>query len=118
MRFEDYRRYDGLGLAQLVASRQVSPGEVLEAAIARADAVGPKLNAIVTRMDSIARERAAPNLAGPFGGVPFLVKDLGQEYAGVPCSYGSRGLKDCGYKPPHHAEIVERWLKAGVVVMG
>ena len=118
MRFEDYRRYDGLGLAGLIAARQVSTAEVLEAALTRADAVGASINAIVTRMDAIARERAASNLTGPFAGTPFVVKDLAQEYAGVACSYGSRGLKTIAYTPDHHAEITARWLDAGVVILG
>lgn len=118
MRFEEYRRHDGLGLAKLIAERQVSAAEVLEAAIARAEAVDPRLNAIVTRMDEIARERARHSLTGAFAGVPFLEKDLGQEYAGVPCSYGSRGPKRMSFAPPLHAEITERWLKAGALIFG
>ena len=69
-------------------------------------------------MDSIARERAREHLTGPFAGVPFLEKDLGQEYAGVPCSYGSRGPKRTGFAPSVHTEITERWLKAGVLIFG
>ncbi len=118
MRFDEYSRCDGLRLAQLVADREISAAEALEAAIARAEAINPRLNAIVARMDSIARERAREPLSGPFAGVPFLEKDLGQEYAGVPCSYGSRGLKRTGFAPSVHAEITERWLKAGVLIFG
>ncbi len=118
MRFDEYRSYDGLGLAKLIAEGQVSAAEVLEAAIARAEAVNPRLNAIVTRMDEIARERAHHSLTGVFAGVPFLEKDLGQEYAGVPCSYGSRGLKRTGFAPAVHSEITERWLKAGALIFG
>ena len=118
MRFDDYRRYDGLGLAELIRAREVSASEVLEAALARAEAVGPQLNAIVIPMDEIARERAATSPKGPFGGVPFALKDVGQEYAGALCTYGSRGLKECGYRPAGHAEITARWLKAGLVMLG
>ncbi len=118
MRFDEYCRCDGLRLAQLIADREISAAEALEAAIARADAVNPRLNAIVVRMDSIASERAREPLTGPFAGVPFLEKDLGQEYAGVPCSYGSRGPKRTGFAPSVHAEITERWLKAGVLIFG
>ena len=118
MRFDEYCRCDGLRLAQLVADREISAAEALEAAIARAEAINPRLNAIVVRMDSIARKRAIEPLTGPFAGVPFLEKDLGQEYAGVPCSYGSRGPKRTGFVPPVHAEITERWLNAGALIFG
>ena len=118
MRFDEYRRCDGLRLAQLVADGEVSAAEALEAAIARAEEISPRLNAVVAWMESIARKRAREPLTGPFAGVPFLEKDLGQEYAGVPCSYGSRGPKRTGFVPSLHAEITERWLKAGAVIFG
>ena len=55
--------------------------------------MNPTLNAVVADLDEAADARAAdPTLAGPFAGVPFLVKDLGQEYAGYPTSNGSRAL--------------------------
>jgi amidase len=118
MRFDEYRRYDGLGLAELIANKEIPASEALEAALSRADDVGPKLNAIVTRADAQARERAAADPTGLFGGVPFLVKDLAQEQQGILCSYGCQGLKERGYAPPYTAEIVARWLRAGLVIFG
>jgi len=115
---EEYRRHDALGLAELVRSRQVSASELLEAAIARSAEVNPKLNAIIIPMHELARERAQQNLEGPFAGVPFLTKDLFQEYAGVQTAFGCKGLKAAHYKPDIHAEITARWLKAGAVVFG
>ena len=47
MRFEEYRRYDAVALADLVGKGEVSAGELLDVAIARAEAVNPKINAIV-----------------------------------------------------------------------
>ena len=70
--------YDGLGLAELIRRKDVSAKELLDAAIARADALNPALNAIVTRLDDQARAAIAAGLpAGPFTGVPYLLKDLG-----------------------------------------
>ncbi|WP_043114285.1 amidase [Solimonas soli] len=114
----DYARHDGLGLAELVRRREVTPLELLETAIAAAGKVNPQINAIVTPMHDIARARAAEPLAGPFAGVPFLAKDIFQEYAGVPASYGNRALKDARFAPQEHAEMIVRWLRAGVVVFG
>ncbi|MES2489918.1 MAG: amidase [Pseudomonadota bacterium] len=118
MSAEEYRRHDALALAELVRSRQVSASELLETALARSAAVNPKLNAIIIPMHEIARERAKQSLEGAFAGVPFLTKDLFQEYAGVQTAYGCKGLKAANYKPDAHAEITARWLRAGAVIFG
>ena len=57
MKFSEYVRYDGLGLAQLVKSKQVTAQELLETAHARAEQVNPKLNAIVIPMYEHARNK-------------------------------------------------------------
>lgn len=115
----EYRKYDGLGLAELVRRKEVTPLELLDAAIARAEGVNPKLNALITPMFELARKRAREDvLEGPFAGVPFLIKDLFQEYAGVPTAYGCKALKTMRYTPTEHAEITARWLKAGTVIFG
>ncbi|MFN9972586.1 MAG: amidase family protein, partial [Phycisphaerae bacterium] len=75
MSFAEYSQHDVLGLAALVASKQVSPLELVEAAIARIEKHNPKLNAIVYRTFDRARSAASLPQRGPFGGVPFLLKD-------------------------------------------
>lgn len=116
MGFAEYDRYDGLGLAALVAEGEVTASELLEEAIARAERVNPRLNAIVLKMYDDARERAGRAPSGPFGGVPFLLKDLAAGYAGVPLQSGSRMYR--GYIPAEHSELVRRYLDAGLVVFG
>ena len=116
--FKEYGNHDALGLAELVRAKQVSAPELLEAAIARAEAVNPKLNAIIIPMHDLARARAKEALAGPFAGVPFLTKDLFQEYAGVRTAYGCKALKAANYTAAEHSEIVRRWLAAGAVIFG
>lgn len=116
MRFDEFRRHDALGLADLVSGGEVSPVELLDVAVQRADSVNPALNAVVRRMDGQARARATGELTGPFAGVPFLLKDLGQDYRGIPTSGGSRPL--AGLPAPEHATVVQRWLDAGLVVFG
>ena len=94
--FADYEQYDGLALAELVGTRQVSAAELLEAAIARIDARNPELNAVVHTMYDQARAvlaRGTPG-GGPFAGVPFLLKDLLAMYAGVPTSAGNKLLRN------------------------
>lgn len=116
MNFEEYRQYDALGLAELVQRREVTPAELLDLAIARADAVNPKINAVVHRFDDRARSQIAGGLQGPFAGVPFLLKDLMASYAGEPLRSGSRFLAD--FVPPHDSELVRRYKAAGLVIFG
>lgn len=113
---QDYLRHDALGLAELVAAGEVSAAELLEAAISRAGQVNPRINALVIPMFEQARSRVREPLAGPFAGVPFLIKDIIQDYAGVPATSGSRALRD--WKPPSHASYTQRCLDAGLVIFG
>lgn len=113
---KDYAQYDATGLAGLVQSRQVSAAELLKAAIERADAVEPKLNAIVQRLDALGRSTAGGALTGPFAGVPFLLKDYGQELDGVPSICGSAALKN---HPAHgDSSYTARCKAAGLVIFG
>lgn len=113
---EQYQQYDATGLSELVARREVSPRELLDAAIARCEAVNPSINAVCGPMFEIARERCEEALAGPFAGVPFLLKDIGHHYAGQPTTAGSRALRN--FAPAEHSEYVRRCLAAGLVVFG
>jgi amidase len=114
----EYIRLDAVAQAELVVRRELSGSELLEAAILRAEKLNPRLNAIVIPMHDIARARAREPLTGPFAGVPFLLKDLHQDYAGVLATSGSRGLRRVGAVPDRHSEIVERNLAAGLVIFG
>lgn len=115
--FPEYDEYDALGLAELVKDREVRPAELLEAAIARAEAVDPTLNPLVYKMYDQARKMAAQDLpAGSFQGVPFLIKDLIQRIPGVPTQMGSRFWQ--GWVPEEPTTLYRRWLDAGVVPFG
>ncbi|MBO2456006.1 amidase [Actinomadura violacea] len=116
MEYAEYRARDAVGLAALVTAGETTSAELLDAAIARADAVNAKINAIVRPMHDLARARAAEPPAGPFAGVPFLLKDLSQDYAGLPTGSGNRALREI--PAAEHAEVVRRWLDAGLVVFG
>ena len=115
--FSDYQSYDALGLAGLIAKREVKASEVLAAAIERLEAVNPELNAVVHKMyDEAERSIAAGLPEGPLSGVPFLLKDLGALYAGQPTSFGS-ALYD-GFVADHDSTLVERYRAAGLVIFG
>jgi len=114
---ETYLTSDATTMAGLVADGQVSATEMLALARERCDAVNPVINAVVRPMAEVADARAAdPDLSGPFAGVPFLVKDLAQEYAGFPTSGGSRSLAED--VADRHALVTQRFLDAGLVVFG
>ncbi|MBN2283003.1 MAG: amidase [Deltaproteobacteria bacterium] len=115
--FKEYDRYDGLGLAGLIRKKEMSPSEVCEAAIGRIEAINPQLNAVITPMYDRGREAVSRGLPdGPFAGVPFLLKDLLQAYAGVPLTSGSKACKN--YIPDFDSELVKRFKKAGTVILG
>ena len=109
---------DATAQAELVRRKEVKPIELVEAAIERIERLNPELNAVVTAMYDLAREAAAGALPdGPFAGVPFLLKDLLAEYAGVPLTEGSTFLAG-HYVPDHDSELVARDKRAGLIVVG
>lgn len=112
MRFDEYRSHDATGLAKLVADKQVRAADLLALAAERAAEVNPKINAIVRDVPATPTD----DLTGPFAGVPFLIKDIAQDYAGLPSSNGSRALKDV--PAAEHATVVRRWIDAGLVIFG
>ncbi len=115
--FAEYDRLDALAQAHLVRTGQLTATELCVAAAARAEAVNPQINAVVHALYEPARQRAAAGLpAGPFGGVPFLLKDFGAQYAGVPHTSGSRALR--GFVPTEDAELVRRWQAVGLNILG
>ena len=89
-KFKEYDSYDGLGMAELVRKKDVSPADLYEEAISRIEKLNPQLNAVIAPIFDLAQkdiEKGLPD--GPFTGVPFLLKDLVAAYAGVPLTGGS-----------------------------
>jgi amidase len=115
--FPEFHKYDGLGLGELVRTRQISPVELIEEAINRIEAHNPKINAVIYKMYDQARMAAKGDLPdSPFKGVPFLQKDMHATVEGVPTSCGTRLLKDI--PQPHDSEIVHRYRAAGIIILG
>jgi len=107
---------DLMGQAALVKSRDATPLELVDAAIARIEAVNPKLNAVVTECFDLARSRArGPLPAGPLSGVPYLIKDL-NDLAGVRTTMGSRQLAT--QIATGNASLSQAALDAGMIVIG
>jgi amidase len=117
MSFAEYGDYDGTGLAHLVRRGEVSPCELLEEAITRAEKHNPTLNAIVYKAYDEARRSAKSKLSdGPFKGVPFLIKDIGMAVANWPMTNGSALL--AGYISPEDSELTRRYRASGMVLFG
>lgn len=113
---EEYAKLDGLALADLVRRKQVTASELVEIAIAAIERLDPRLNAVPIRAFEMARARAKEKLTGAFAGVPFLAKDLGLEWQGLPVRQGSRYFMD--YVPAWDADLARRWRQAGAIPLG
>lgn len=113
---DDYVQFDGLGLAELVRTRAVSPAELVAAAQQATAQVDSCLNAVVLDMsDSASLTLRAGLPTGPFTGVPLMIKDFVCNYAGVPTRFGSRLFE--GLVPDHDSETMARFKRAGFVTI-
>ncbi len=116
-KFDEYSFMDATALAELVLTKEVMPIELVDAAIDMIERINPILNAVITPMFDIARKEAERDLPdGPFKGVPFLLKDLVAEYAGVRICEGSDFLGD--FVSDSDSELVTRLKRAGLVILG
>ncbi len=116
MKSSEYLQHDATGLATLVARGETTAQELLDLALKQSAAAQPKTNAICRLMEGEARAQLKKQLIGPFAGVPFLLKDCAQDYAGLPTTYGSRSM--AGVVAGEHAYVVRRYLEAGLLIFG
>ena len=82
-------KLDGLGQAELIRRGELAPDELTRATLRRIERLNPDLNAVSAIYEKRALERAGQPLAGPFAGVPLLIKDL-LPYPGMVNTMGSR----------------------------
>ncbi|MYW03851.1 amidase family protein, partial [Streptomyces sp. SID3343] len=109
--------HDAVGLAALVRKGAVTPTEILDAVITRVEERDPTLRAFVSTRWEAARVEAGGDLPeGPLRGVPFAVKDLGCDVAGLPSTQGSRLFADA--VAARDGELTTRYRRAGLVVVG
>ena len=117
--FAEYERFDATALAELVRKGEVHPSELVDAAIARIERWNPQINAVVTPLFEQAPAAAKESLPeGVFGGVPFLVKDLGAggSLGGVRMTMGTAFMSR--FVPDHDSELVKRLKRAGLIILG
>jgi amidase len=114
---EEFGSFDAMALAGLVRQKHLKAIEIVDAAIESIERLNPSLNAVVTPMYEQARKVANREMSdGPFAGVPFLLKDLGAPYAGVPMTMGSAAMRQ--FVPDHDSELVARLKRAGLIILG
>lgn len=116
MPFAEYAQHDAVGLAELVRTGQVSAIEVVDAAIACAERIDPKVKAIVYRAFEQARDHAIAEPIGPLAGVPMLIKDLGLKVAAWPRTSGSRFCANV--VDDEDDGLVGRYRDTGAVLLG
>ena len=114
---DDTAWLDATGQAELIRSKEVSPAELVDAAIGRIEKLNPELNAVIHELFAAARDQASGALPdGPFRGVPFLLKDLAAELAGTPFNEGLAFSGD--YRSPTTQTLTQRYIDAGFVICG
>jgi amidase len=110
---------DATAQAQLVRDGEASAAELVEAAIARIEAVDGEIGAVIHPLFEEGLEAANGELHdGPFKGVPFLLKDLGAAFAGQPLHMGMQYLKDRDFRAPMDTYLAQRFRQAGLVTIG
>jgi len=91
MKITEYASLDGLGLADLVRRREITPRGLAQTALTAIEAIDPEVRAVVEiyrdSIDSLDEGRLGD---GPYRGVPFLIKDVTPHFGGRKLEYGSR----------------------------
>ena len=117
---DDLALLDATAQAELVRGGEVSPPELVDAAIARIEKLDGELNAVVIprfeRARAVAGRDDLPD--APFRGVPFLTKDLWCLTRGEPLTNGMRFLKEAGFVASDDSHLARRWRTAGFVNLG
>ncbi|HFI0025565.1 TPA: amidase [Streptococcus suis] len=109
---------DATAMAQAVNQKQVSAKELVQEAIDRIEKLNSDLNAVVSKQYEEALKEAEKEdyLGKPFAGVPFLLKDLGQNEAGQLTTAGSRLFQD--YRAGYTDKLVQAFKNLGFIILG
>jgi amidase len=116
---DELGRLDATAQAELVRAGEVTPAELVEAAVGRVEATNGEVNAVIHPLFEEGLEAARGELPeGPFRGVPFLLKDLGAAFAGQPLHLGMSYLKERDFRAPLDTYLAQRFRDAGLVTIG
>jgi amidase len=120
---DELANLDATEQAELIRRKEVSPVELVDAAISRIEKVNPQLNAVITPLFDKARAQAQESRGsslsdGPFWGVPFLLKDLVCATGGDPIYDGMRLLRDARFVAPYDTYLAAKFRAAGFICLG
>lgn len=117
---DDLWRLDATGQAELVRRGEVTPEELIDAAVARIERLNPLINAVIALFPEVARRHARDRRGArePFFGVPILLKDAVQELAGTPYALGTPVLREIGHVSTRTTEFTRRLRGAGFAILG
>lgn len=107
--------HDAVGLAQLIAKRELSASEVCDAAIARAKVIDPHLQAIQLECFAAAQAQTHQRSQGAFAGVPTFIKD-NMDVKGMPTNFGSAAFTAKAAKATD--PFIRQFLSQGFTVLG
>lgn len=118
MSWEEWTSHDAVGLAERVRSGELTPAELARQAAAGIAKTNPSLSAVVEVFEDVVADPLSDGLdpAGPFAGVPFLMKDLGPTLKGRLQEQGSLFMR--GNRPAADGWLTGRMRKAGLNLMG
>jgi amidase len=117
LKLSEYAALDALGLADLVAAKQVSPKELAETAARAIEAINPAVNAVVETYPDRIEDLDDKTLGdGPFRGVPFLLKDVFGHEAGRRIEFGSRLCR--GMIAEQNTYLYDLFRRSGLNVLG
>ncbi len=117
MDLAEYSRCDGVALADLVRKGAVSPKELARLYVEAVEKVNPRINAVIeVYFDRIEGLDGHAIAAGPFAGVPFLMKDIGAGESGRHQEMGSRLMK--GHVANTDSFLTARFKTAGLTLLG
>jgi amidase len=117
MKLAEYASYDALGLAKLVARKDVSAKELTETAVKAIQSMNGEVGAVVElygdRIEKVDEKKLGD---GPFRGVPFLMKDVFGHEKGRKIEFGSRLCK--GMVAETGTYLADNFKASGVNIIG
>jgi amidase len=124
---DDTRWLDATDHAELISTREATSTELVDASIERIERLDGVLNAVTMRWFERARHQAAAfdelplesaQRTAPFAGVPFLLKDLGCNVAGLPVTSGNRAARATPPLARNDSNLTVRFRDAGLITLG
>lgn len=118
MSWAEWADFDATALADLVRTGALTPAELAHQTVAAVALVNPALSAVVETFDDLVADPTSDgmNPAGPFAGVPYLMKDLGPTVRGRLQEMGSKLMQ--GNRPTADSFLAARIKHAGLNIIG